>query len=41
MDRTLMMGAMVDVWNGEHVGVFTWEFYFRNTMEYLYQNLNY
>lgn len=41
MDRTLMMGAMVNVWNGEHVGVFTWEFYFRNTMEYLYQNLNY
>lgn len=41
MDRMLMMGATVDVWNGERVGVLMWEFYFRNTMEYLYQNLNY
>ena len=41
MDRMLMMGATVDVWNGERVGVLMWESYFRNTMEYLYQNLNY
>lgn len=41
MDRMLMMGATVDVWNGERVGVIMWESYFRNTMEYLYQNLNY
>lgn len=40
MDRILMMGATVDVWNGERVGVLMWESYFRNTMEYLYQNLN-
>ena len=37
----LMMGATVDVWNGERVGVLMWESYFRDTMEYLYQNLNY
>lgn len=41
MDRMLMMGAIVDVWNGERVGVLMWESYFRDTMEYLYQNLNY
>ena len=41
MDRMLMMRATVDVWNGERVGVLMWESYFRNTMEYLYQNLNY
>lgn len=41
MDRMLMMGATVDVWNGERVGVIMWESYFRNMMEYLYQNLNY
>lgn len=41
MDRMLMMGATVDVWNGERVGVLMWESYFRDTMEYLYQNLNY
>ena len=41
MDRMLVMGATVNVWNGERVGVLMWESYFRNTMEYLYQNLNY
>ena len=41
MDRMLMMGTTVDVWNGERVGVLMWESYFRDTMEYLYQNLNY
>ena len=41
MDRMLMMGATVDVWNGERVGVLMWESYFRDTTEYLYQNLNY
>lgn len=41
MDRILMMGATVDVWNGERVGVLMWESYFRNTMEHLYQELNY
>lgn len=41
MDRILLMGATVDVWNGERVGVFMWETYFRNTMERLYQDINY
>ena len=41
MHRMLMMGATVDLWNGERVGVLMWESYFRDTMEYLYQNLNY
>lgn len=41
MERVLMMGATVNVWNGERVGVFMWEHYFRNSMDYLCQNLNY
>lgn len=40
MDRTLLMGAPVDVWNGERVGVFTWEVYFRNVMQSLTNDLN-
>lgn len=41
MDRMLMMGATVDVWNGERVGVFMWETYLRNVMDKLYHDLNY
>ena len=41
MDQMLMMGATVDVWNGERVGVYKWETYFRNTMERLFHDLNY
>lgn len=41
MNRILMMGATVDVWNGEHVGVVMWESYLRNTLDYLYKNLKY
>lgn len=40
MDHTLFMGATVDVWNGEQVGVFKWEFYFRQTMDHLIHELN-
>lgn len=41
MDRMMLMGATVDVWNGERVGVFTWEMYFRNVMEQLTNDINY
>jgi hypothetical protein len=41
MDRAMFLGASVDVWNGEHVGVIVWEQYFRNVMEFLNKELNY
>ena len=41
MDRIMLMGATVDVWNGERVGVLTWEMYFRNVMEQLTNDINY
>lgn len=41
MDRILMLGATVDVWNGERVGVIMWESYLSNAIDYLSQNLNY
>ena len=41
MDRVLLMGATVEVCNGERVGVFTRETYFRNTIDRLHQDLNY
>lgn len=41
MDRIMLMGATVNVWNGERVGVFTWETYFRNVTTKLYDDLNY
>lgn len=37
MDCVLLMGATVDVWNGERVGVFQWETYLQNTLRYLSQ----
>ncbi len=30
MQKTLFKGQVVDCWNGERVGVFTWETYFKN-----------
>ena len=30
MQKTLFMGATVECWNGETVGVNTWETYFKN-----------
>ena len=41
MDRMMLMGATVDVWNGERVGVLTWEMYFRNVMKQLTNDINY
>lgn len=41
MDRIMLMGATVDVWNGERVGVFQWEQYLRNTLQRLNQDINY
>ena len=41
MDRVMLMGATVDVWNGERVGVFTWETYLRNTLNQLNHDINY
>ena len=41
MDQMLLMGATVDVWNGERVGIYTWEVYFSNTMKQLAIDINY
>ena len=41
LDRTMLLGATVDVWNGEQVGVFAWEHYFRNVSQKLKQDINY
>ncbi len=30
MQKTLFMGNTVECWNGENIGVFTWEMYFKN-----------
>lgn len=40
MDRMLMLGAIVDVWNGERVGLLTWEQYIRNVLHQLKIDLN-
>lgn len=40
MDRMLMLGAIVDVWNGERVGLLTWEQYIRNVLNQLKIDLN-
>ena len=40
-ERGMMMGATVDVWNGERVGLIMWEQYLRNVLPRLYQDLNY
>ena len=41
MDRVMMLGGSVDVWNGEHVGLIVWEQYLRNVLNYLNLSLNY
>lgn len=41
MDRTMMLGATVDVWNGERVGLIMWEQYLRNVLPRLQQDINY
>jgi 6-phosphogluconate dehydrogenase len=40
-DRDMMMGATVDVWNGERVGLIMWEQYLRNVLSRLHQDINY
>lgn len=40
-DRTLLLGATVDVWNGERVGLIMWEEYLRNVLNRLNYDINY
>ena len=40
-DRMMLMGATVDVWNGERVGLIMWEQYLRDVLARLYQDINY
>lgn len=40
-DRTMLLGATVDVWNGERVGLIMWEQYLRNVLAKLHQDINY
>lgn len=35
MQKTLFMGQTVDCWNGERVGVYTWEVYYKNVFSAL------
>ena len=35
MQKTLFMGKVVDCWNGERIGVNTWETYFKNVFSAL------
>ena len=35
MQKTLFKGKVVDCWNGEKVGVLTWESYFKNVFSAL------
>ena len=40
IDRMMMLGATVNVWNGERVGLLTWEQYVRNVIHQLKMDLN-
>lgn len=40
-ERAMLMGRTVPVWNGESVGVFTWETYYRNVVVQLKNDLQY
>lgn len=40
-DRGRMMGATVNVWNGERTGLIMWEEYLRNVLTRLHQDINY
>ena len=35
MQKTLFMGKTVECWNGENVGVFTWEMYYKKVFSAL------
>jgi len=38
-NESLFMGATVDCWNGERIGVFQWEHYFKNTFHMLIEGI--
>ena len=40
-DKVMLLGATVDVWNGERVGLIMWEQYLRNVLGKLHQDINY
>ena len=40
-DRVMLLGATVDDWNGERVGLIMWEQYLRNVLGKLHQDINY
>jgi hypothetical protein len=40
-EQIMLMGRTVSVWNGESVGVFTWETYYRNVVAQLRNDLQY
>lgn len=40
-DRDMLLGATVDVWNGERVGLIMWEHYLRNVLNQLHHDINY
>ena len=39
-ERGMFLGATVDVWNGERVGVIMWEAYIANTLDRIKHELN-
>lgn len=41
MDQVMLLGATVDVWNGERQGVVMWEQYLKNVLNRLHQDINY
>jgi hypothetical protein len=40
-ERIMFLGATVDVWNGERVGVIMWETHLQNTVSQLNNEVNY
>ena len=40
-DKLELESTYVDMWNGKHVDVTTWEFWFRDVMNRLYHDINY
>ena len=39
-DKTMLMGKTINVWNGEQVGIFMWEYYLSNVMRQLQHDIN-
>lgn len=40
-ERIMLLGATVDVWNGERVGVLMWEKYLSDTLRQIHHDYNY